>query len=332
MTPRASLATLFAGAATAVALGGVATAQTFPADGAYTALPCGDGPMTDPFQDESGALDERDLVGDGGNPAGLRALDTGFLYLRMRVDNDAIPGGVVRPFAWGMEIDTDGDFTTYELLGLVDGVSGNVLLYTNNTTTVANDPTDPADTPAVASFPITSHARSTTASGTSYGGDGDFFLSFALPWSMLSSLGLDPDTPVMVWAASSSSANALNGDFACHDGTTGDPSLTGVDNERTVLDPAVDSDGDGYSDATEVEAGSDPNDPDSVPGAGGGELAFAGGGGCAIGDGAGAGTSAAASALFLAGLALGLARLARVRRRTHARADADPQPVRPPLR
>jgi hypothetical protein len=110
---------------------------------------------------------------------------------------------------------------------------------------------------------------------------------------------------VYVWAASSSSANLLNGDFACHDGGSGDPTLSGIDGDRTVLDDDVDSDGDGVSDADEVENGTDPNDPDSRPGG----LAFAGGGGCRIDPRSGAGTSP----LLLALAAVATALLARRR-------------------
>ena len=90
----------------------------------------------------------------------------------------------------------------------------------------------------------------------------------------------------MVWAASSSNANSLNGDFACHDGAGGDPTLSGIAPPPTVLDPDRDSDGDGYTDRVEIEAGSDPNDASSVPttpvgdGAAGTSLTMQGGGGC----------------------------------------------------
>jgi len=292
------------------ALAGTALAQSFPPDSAFVPLHCGDAVMTDRYQDESGAIDERDIVGDSDHAAGYRAVDAQFLYLRMRLDADSIPGGTIRPFAWGMEIDIDGDRTDYEILGLVDGVSGNVLLYRNSTTTLPNDPTDPADTPAVATYPASSHARSSTAAGTSNGANPDFFITIALPWADLGPLGLDRDTPVVVWAASSSSSNTLNGDFACHDGATGEPTLSGTGSDHTVLDPVIDSDNDGVPDAEEVEAGTDPNDPTSRPGGN----ALAGGGGCGIGPAAPGSPFAVLLAFVLI-----LSRFRRVPRRTAGR-------------
>lgn len=260
-----------------LATGGIAGAQAFPADDQWEPLRCEGQPMTDLFEDEAGALDERDIVGDTGAAAGMRAADAQFLYLRLRLDQDPMPGGAVRPFAWGMEIDLDGDVTDYELLVLVDGTGagGAVRLYRNTVTTVPNAPTDPADEPEVAMFPAATHARSRAAPGSSFGGDADFFLELAVPWSALMPVGLEPTTPIFVWAASSSTATNLNGDFACHDGRTGEPALDEVASDQTIGDPTVDSDGDGFTDASEIAGGSDPSDPNSVPA---GRLE--GGGGC----------------------------------------------------
>ena len=238
---------------------------TWPADGAFLPLRCDDRPMSDAFADESGALDERDIVGepDDDDPAGLRAGDATNLYLRMRLEADAAPNGQVRPFTWGMEFDTDNDATDYEILILVDGVSGgqgSVQLFRNTATTLANDPNDPADQPAVAMYTFVDNARSVTAAGTMYGGSPDFFLDFAVPWSALVPLGLDHDTPTYVWAATSSSPNSLNGDFACHLGGSGAPTLDG-----TASDPTT-------------------GDPNNDPAAGNGRLE--GGAGCAVGAGA----------------------------------------------
>jgi hypothetical protein len=239
----------------------------FPPDGAYIPLRCGAAPMTDRFQDQSGALDDRDLVGDPGAPAGLRASDATNLYLRMRLDQDPAPGGAVRPFAWGMQFDLDGDLTTYELMILLDGVAGAtgaIRVYTNATTTLPNDPDDPADQPAAATsmFPMT--GQSVTAPGSSFGGDADFFVDVAVPWSVLAPLGLDRDTPTHVWAGSSSSAISLNGDLACHDGASGPVRLDVTSSDPTTGDPALD------------------------PLGGGGAGQLEGGGGCTVGRGSAA--------------------------------------------
>lgn len=284
----------------AAALPAPARAQQFPANAAYIPLSCGDEPMFDGFQDESGALDERDIVGDASAPAVLRAADDGYLYMRLRLDEDPAPGGALRPFAWGMEIDLDGDATTYELLIMVDGISGaggEVTLYRNTTTTLPNDPNDPADEPPVAIYDFATHGRSAPAS-SSYGDTADRFLDFAIPWGDLVPLGFDRDTPILVWAASSSTSTGLDGDFACHDGTTGDPSLDEIASDGAVPDPVVDSDGDGFTDDEEASAGTDPNDPDDFPAS-----RLEGGGGCSTG-----GDSDPVTVAFALLLALALAR------------------------
>ena len=231
-----------------LALPVAAFAQSFPADSAYVPLRCDPTVMIDGFQDQSGALDERDIVGDTGNAAGLRAADGSFLYLRVRLEEDPAPGGTVLPFSWGFEFDTDGDRTDYEVLVLADGLggaTGNVTLFQNTATSLPNDPSDPADR-VVATYGFSSHARSTLAPGTSYGGAADFFLSIAVPWADLMPIGLNHDTPVYLWVASSSSPNSLNGDFACHNPLS-DGAVTLVDDssDQTTPDPATPSNPDG---------------------------------------------------------------------------------------
>jgi MYXO-CTERM domain-containing protein len=294
---RTLLLTLVAGA-TLAGLAGVASAQSFPADDRYRPLRCGHHIMRDGRADEPPNLDERDLVGEDDFAAGLRASDADFLYLRLRVDADALPGGTIAGYSWGIAFDTDGDHQTYEILGLVDGVSGNLLLYRNTQTTTRNDATDPADTPAAKTYAVADRVRSTEAPTATNAPD--YYLTFALPWADLKPLGLDHRTRVRVYAASSTATNALNGDFACHSGG-GAAHFSDMDSDETVADPDVDSDGDGSSDADEVENGSDPDDPASRPGAGGG-LELAGGGGCSVGA-PGGGAGGAVVALALAALA-----------------------------
>jgi hypothetical protein len=216
---------------------GEGRAQDFPTDGDYEAFACGDDLMTDGFQDEPGALAERDVVGElAADAAGLRAVDEDFLYLRIRLDQDPDESGIA-PFAWGVEFDLDGDLTDYEIMVMVDGIGEQVSVFDNTQATPPDDPTDPPDQPPVATYPYATHGRSTPAGGSSFGGDADFFLDFAAAWADLEPLGLAPSTPVAVWVASSSSANALDGDFACHDGGAGDPTLSGTASDTTEVDP-----------------------------------------------------------------------------------------------
>jgi DNA-binding winged helix-turn-helix (wHTH) protein len=140
-------------------LAGPAAAQDFSA-AAWAPLPCRGHLMDDPYRDESGAFDERDLVGDQGLPAGYRAVDADFAYFRLRLDRDPMPGGDPRPFAWGILLDRDGDLATYEAQILVNGIASQVELYANTVTTLPDDPTDPPDDPPVATWPLAGAARS----------------------------------------------------------------------------------------------------------------------------------------------------------------------------
>jgi len=257
-----------------------ALAQAFPADGAYLPLHCGSAVMTDAFGDDGAALLERDVVGDPGHAAGLRAGDATDLFLRIRLDRTPLPSA----YSWGMEFDTNGDRTNYEVLILVDGAAGTVGLFRNTTTTLANDPADPADTPAVRTYPIATDARSDASAGTSFGGDGDSVLSFAVPWADLQGVGIDRGTRVYVWVGSSNAPDGLNGDLACHDGAGGAPTLSASSSAETTGDPAM-----------------DPNN------GGGGTGGLYGGEGCSTGRGA--------SSLYLVLVLVPL-----LRRRRHERA------------
>jgi MYXO-CTERM domain-containing protein len=250
---------------TIVLAAGSAGAAPFPADSAYVPFHCGGQPMNDAFADDPAFLAERDLVGDTNAPTGLHAADAQYLYLQIRLDQDPAPGAAVRPSAWGMEFDLDGDRTTYEVLVTVDGIAGpagTVSLFTNHTVTQPDDPSDPADTPAVKTYTFAAAARS-IATSTTNGGNPDYFIDLALPWTDLAPLGLAPNSRTYVWAASSSAANALNGDFACNDGGAGPPTLDGAASDQTTPDPARD------------------------PGTGTGGKHLEGGGGCSAGTGAG---------------------------------------------
>jgi hypothetical protein len=242
-------------------LSGAAHAQVvFPADSEYRPLFCRNMVMTDGLADTASFLDDKDVVGDVPGPAALRASDTTNLYMRIRLEKDPVQGTALRASSWGMEFDIDNNANTYELLVLVDGIAAPaaVSIFRNTTTTLANDPNDPADAPAAQTHPFAMNGRSVAATGSNFGGTGDFFLDFAVPWSELTPLGLDRDTAVHMWVGSSMSQDSLNGDLACHDGASGAPTLGG-----TASDPTT----------------GDPNDP----GAGGGTGHLEGGGGCSTG-------------------------------------------------
>jgi MYXO-CTERM domain-containing protein len=213
-----------------------ARAQTFP--NSFVPLFCQRGYMVDGYRDQSGAVDDRDIVGAVDRPAGFRAVDDQFLYLRLRLDGSPMQGNGLTQFAWGIEVSTDGDPTDYEILIAVDGAAETVALYSNTVTTVPDSPADPADQ-LVKSYPFSQNGRVVDAGPSISGGGNDTFLDFAVPWSDLSPLGLSASTVVTVWAASSTNPDRLNGDFACHDGGggTGIPRLSEAPPAPVAPDP-----------------------------------------------------------------------------------------------
>src|SRR3954469_25491804 len=120
-----------------------AGAQTFPTT--FSPLYCGRGLMTDGYRDQSGAVDERDLVGTPAQPAGFRAIDAQFLYLRLRLDASPAQGNGLRPFAWGFELSPPGDPPPYEALPPVDGAAGTFSLSRTPVPPAPDTPADPAD-------------------------------------------------------------------------------------------------------------------------------------------------------------------------------------------
>ncbi len=289
-----------------VARAAPARAQDFPPDADWEPFHCGDAAMFDDVGDEPGAVDERDLVGDEGQPAAFHYSDADYAYLRLRLEQDPDDGsGNLTPYAWGFEFDTDGDRSTYEVLVIASGIDQTVSVYSNETVTIDNDPTDPADDPPVAFYDWADVGR-TVAAGSSFGGDGDTYLDMAVLWDDLETAGMTPLTPIVTWAASSSTDNALDGDFACHDGGSGDPSLDAIGSDETTVDPG----GGGATDGG-------PTGP--------GETDLEGGGGCSA-------ATSAAMPLFGLVLLVSLVFTAKTRRTRRRRALRENSVFPSPLR
>ncbi|NIR35216.1 MAG: hypothetical protein GWO22_04050 [Actinobacteria bacterium] len=270
-----------------------ALAQTFPTDDQWVALTCAGIPSWDPVRDEPGANDERDAVGDADAPATYVYADDSFAYYRMRLDGDPGVDADLRPFGWGVEMDIDGSRDSYEVLTIVDGISNpdEVQLHENTTQRTPGDPTDPPEM-LVGTFAVPPHARAVLAEGpfaSSFNGNPDYFIDWAVPVADLESVGvLDTTTLAMVFGTSSSTSG-LDADIVCHDGAGDPPTLQGsstdprqrdgstvadtdsdglADDEEVVIgtDATVaDTDGDGFDDGTEVREGTDPLDPMSFP-------------------------------------------------------------------
>lgn len=275
-----------------------AAAQSFPAAASWVPLPCGGGVMTDALADTPGAGGALDLVGTPPFPTGFHAADAQFLYLRLRLAANPMVGGKLQADAWGFELDLDGNRRTYELLISVTGTTttDTVAIYRHPTTATPDDPADPAVTPPAYTYPFATHGQVDVAD-SSLSGALDAFLDLAVPWTDLAQVGVQRDTPVGVWAGSSTVANALDLDLACFGGSGG--RLSGIDVGATMPDP-------------NAGGGGGPDGGTGGPGGGTGPRTLEGGPGCTL---AADRAVAAPWPLALVVLAFVLGRATRARRR-----------------
>jgi len=271
----AGLALLIAGAALVTP----ARAQNF-AGAQWIPLTMSAAPVGDPVGDAVGGGGERDIVGDAANPAAFIFQDAQYMYFRLRVSGDPIQNGSFRQFGWGCVVEADNNAQTYEFLAVVNGIEPNgpgsendaVEWAWNQTTTSPNSVGDVANATPVAQLQRSVHTRVVDA-GSTFGGNPDFFIDWAVPLATIRAGG-GPDT-----APGVPSGTKLR--FAC--GTSNnardysaDPACALANNqctlENTLSDPFIcndtgcaplDSDSDGVPDVIEVQKGTNPNNPDT---------------------------------------------------------------------
>lgn len=233
-----------------------------------------------------GSSDGRDIVGSNG-AAALAVMSDGVnIYFRMRLDSDPRNAAVLRPYAWGVLIDTDDNLAAYEYSVIVDATSTAQIVVARNTTPgTTGDPTDLSDTV------LTNIAVDLTASGnvnisaagdSSFSGNTDYFLDFAVALNVLLPNGLTLNDSLRFVAGVSTSGRALTTDIAGTnsapaaggitlgasdpvqlDGLDADADLDGISNDFDL-----DDDQDGISDRFENVARFDPGsdrDSDGVP-------------------------------------------------------------------
>jgi hypothetical protein len=326
-----------------------AHAQDWPEDTGWHALRCGLVPSFDPRRDGPEAIGERDVVGNSDSPALYSAEDAEFVYFRIRVDSDPRMANRLRPYGWAVELDTDLERRSYELIGIVDANTNNgdeqeLRLGKNTRQDRLNDPSDEPEQ-TVATYELDTHTRVLEAVApfvSRFGNNADYFVDWALPRADLENQGVELDELLRVVMGTSTEGLSIDADVACHDGTRGDARFSEVssnpfhpdgstvsdrdgdgipDDEEDELgtDPDdADSDGDGTSDGDEVRNGTDPTDPNDGsggpggPGNGAGNGAELRGGGGPTGCAIGTRAAEAPSSLWLA---LGVLSVFRLRRR-----------------
>lgn len=238
---------------------------TPPADENFIPFYCNGSIASDPVGDTPGGSTHRDIVGETSYPAIFHAIDTNYLYLRMRLDGDPVQSAEdLKSFGWGYEFDQDNVLNTYEYLYLVNGISSDTITWEQNTVQESIDsPADPAEVEIKNYTPAIDYWHVKTAD-SNFNNDTDYFLTIAIPITDLNAVGISLTEPIKIWAATSNSAHLLNVDFACHDGNSSeDPQLSTGGLDATILNPDVDPDGDGILSQDETNIGTNPENPDS---------------------------------------------------------------------
>lgn len=251
-------------------------AQAFPADASWTALEQQGQGMGDPTTD--GSTQGREIVGSTTHPAVYVASDGAFFYCRMRLDDDPVMNNSLRPFGWGLLIDTDDNLTDYEFMIMLDGISDTVVLAENTAKSMVGDPSDPAEVdhyvaPIVLGTNVIASAASFPQPASMFNGTPDVFISFAIPWTALSAAGLDATQVVRFMAGTSNNGRSITVDLT---GTVTAPGpgtlvLGASDPLPLGLGDNTDLDGDGVPNTVEdangngiVDAGeTDPRDNDT---------------------------------------------------------------------
>jgi hypothetical protein len=218
---------------------------TVPPDASFVPYTCSGSPASgdaagDPTGDPATGGAQRDIVGDVTYPAFYRAADAENVFFRMRVSGDPRkPGGTeLQPSSWDVLVDTDGDPSAYEYMLTADGniAGGTHVQWVQNTTKEPNNPQDPAELLVADLTPATDYwSVKTTGDGSAFGGDPDYFITLAVPRTLLTAAGVDLGRPFTVWAGTNAQTYSLNSDFACWAGIP--PTLADAGSDPGPLDP-----------------------------------------------------------------------------------------------
>ena len=186
-------------------------AGAWPTDGQWVPVYRGGAILQDANGDTNGA---RNIVSDATHAAAYLWNDGVSIFFRVRLDADPSGQGgqgLLQPFGWGVEFDTNQTAASFEWVIMVDGISKDetISLWQN---TVQGTLGDPGDKPELlaASILLTGNFRVVQAD-TSFNGDRDYFLDYLFPYAVFKQkTGLTDSSPLRVFEGSSSSANTLS--------------------------------------------------------------------------------------------------------------------------
>ncbi len=238
----AALSACSGGSQAAPAAAAASPIVTVPPDSDFVPYACSGGPVSgDVVGDAVTGGGQRDIVGDATYPAFYRAADADNLFFRMRVSADPRkPGSTteLQPSSWDVLVDTDGDPSTYEYMLTADGnIAGAThVQWVQNTVKEPGNPQDPAELVLADLTPASDYwSVKETGDGSAFGGDPDYFVTLAVPRTLLTAAGLDLSRPFVVWAGTNAQTYSLNSDFACYAGIP--PTLADAASDPGPLDP-----------------------------------------------------------------------------------------------
>jgi len=187
----------------------------------WTSLSCDAG---DPAGDETPSA--VDLVGDAAHPAAFIAHDASYLYFRYRVDGNPAGSGGFASYAWNalMQVPSGNPFQyQYELS--LDGKNDTVQIWANTSaydidfSPLFNDPSDvQLFSTSAATAPLARHLA--VNDGSSFGGNTDYFVDFAVPVASLVDEGViasaaELDAALFFPATATNANNYNKGHLSC---------------------------------------------------------------------------------------------------------------------
>ncbi len=166
--------------------------------------------LQDPNSDAQGS---RNVVSLPGFAAAYMYNDFEYIHFRLRLDKDPTGTGgqgLLQPYGWGVELDTNFSAGDYEWLLMLDGISQAevVSLQRNTTQSTLGDPGDQTES-ICSNIPLSGNFR-IIAADTSINGDPDYYLDWRFPWTTFKQCtGSTEQSPIRLFFGSSSSANNL---------------------------------------------------------------------------------------------------------------------------
>ncbi len=220
-----------------------AMAATFPTSWTAVRYTTADGGVEFLGDDDTdGQTDYREVVGNNATPAFYVASDTTDFFFRIRLESSPLQSANnLRPFGWGILIDTDGIYSDYDYIVMINGVAGRIEYRANTTKTQSGDPGDTAET-SLANINLVWAGAGTNvrvvSAGSALGNPQappgtNFFLDVAIPLAVLygtnpdggAYLNFPPTQALGFWVGVSNSANNIQTDLGGFLGSPGAGSL-----------------------------------------------------------------------------------------------------------